>query len=74
MLIEGMDYLIRYIPLPISVHGMTVLDENGFYNVYINICQSREVQLAALEHEMEHIKRNDFSRDDEPLEVVENMS
>ena len=50
-LIEGMDYCVRYIDLPMKVHGMTVLDENGFYNVYINCMLSRELQRAAYDHE-----------------------
>ena len=53
------------------IHGMTVQDENGFYNVYINSDQSEDVQRAAYEHELEHLKRNDFSKLDTPLELVE---
>lgn len=72
-MIEGMDYWVRYVPLPFTVHGMTVQDENGFYNIYINICQSAEVQRAAYDHEMEHILRDDFSRVHMPLESIENI-
>lgn len=70
-MIEGMDYIVRYVSLPMHIHGMTVQDENGFYNVYINSDQSEEVQRAAYEHELEHLKRNDFSKLDTPLELVE---
>ena len=70
-MIEGMDYTVRYVALPLSIHGLTVLDENGFYNVYINCNQSFEIQHHALEHELEHIKRNDFEKSKLPLELVE---
>ncbi|MBP3796465.1 MAG: hypothetical protein J6I46_01645 [Ruminococcus sp.] len=73
MIIQGMDYWVRYVSLPLKVHGMTVQDEDGFYNVYINSDQSEEVQRAAYDHELEHIKRHDFDRTDLPLEAVENM-
>lgn len=70
-MIEGMDYIVRYVSLPMHVHGMTVMDENGFYNVYINSDQSDEIQRAAYEHELKHLERNDFSKCDIPLELVE---
>lgn len=70
-MIEGMDYIVRYVSLPMHVHGMTVLDENGFYNVYINRDQSDEIQRAAYDHELKHLERNDFSKCDIPLELVE---
>jgi len=71
--IEGMDFCVRYVDLPRKVHGMTVLDENGFYNVYINCLLSREMQRDAYDHELEHIRRDDFSKQDLPLEMVENI-
>jgi hypothetical protein len=52
---------------------MTVLDENGFHNVYINSLLSREEQRAAYDHELEHIRGDDFSKTDLPLEQVENI-
>ena len=70
-MIEGMDYIVRYVSLPRNVHGMTVMDENGFYNVYINSDQSDEIQRAAYDHELKHLERNDFSKCDIPLELVE---
>jgi hypothetical protein len=73
VLIEGMDYYVRYVALPRKVHGMTVLDENGFHNVYINSLLSREEQRAAYDHELEHIRGDDFSKTDLPLEQVENI-
>lgn len=70
---EGMDFIVRYVPLPLKVHGMTVQDVNGFYNIYINSAQSEDVQRAAYKHELEHLKRGDFARSECPLELVENI-
>ena len=73
MIIKGMDYWVRYVSLPLKVHGITVQDEDGFYNIYINRDQSEEIQREAYDHEIEHIMRRDFDRSDLPLEIVENM-
>lgn len=70
-MIEGMDYIVRYVSLPMRIHGMTVQDENGFYNIYINSEQSSAVQLDALRHELEHIRRKDFDKINTPIELIE---
>lgn len=64
---------MRYINLPCSVRGLTVMDNEGFYNIYINARLSLAHQHDALMHELEHINRNDFSRENEPLSNVEAM-
>lgn len=38
------DYIIRYIDLPYTIKGVTVMDSDGFYNVYINSHLSWEEQ------------------------------
>lgn len=55
-----MDYIVRYIDLPITVKGVTVMDYDGFYNIYINSRLSYEEQKKTIAHEMEHIVRGDF--------------
>lgn len=67
------DYCIRYINLPCSVHGMTVRDATGFFNIYININIGIEEQKKAIRHELMHVLRGDFDREDEPLGRVEAM-
>ena len=71
-MIEGRDFCVRLTKLPISVHGVTVRDNTGFYNIYININQSSENQKKAVEHELAHIEQGDFDKADQPLEAVEN--
>lgn len=63
---------IRCIDLPCTIKGITVQDGNGFYNVYINAKLSEEAQKQALEHELTHIKRNDFYSF-EPIQAIENF-
>lgn len=67
-----MDYCIRYIALPVTVKGVTAMDSDGFYNIYINSRLSYEEQKKAIAHEMEHIARGDFFSFD-TLEEVERM-
>lgn len=54
------DIFIRKIELPLKIKGVTVLDENGDYNVYINILLSDYVQRVATKHELNHIKKGHF--------------
>jgi hypothetical protein len=52
--------IIRKIDLPIGINGITVLDENGDYNIYINDKLSNDRQGVAFRHEVEHIKQGHF--------------
>ncbi|MGN1133349.1 MAG: hypothetical protein ACI4RN_02725 [Oscillospiraceae bacterium] len=67
-----MDYIVRLIDLPITVKGVTVMDSDGFYNIYINSRLCFEEQNKAIAHEMEHIARGDFFSYG-TLEEVESM-
>jgi len=51
---------IRYLPLPHTVKGLTVQDEEGNYNVYLNARLSYESHTETLQHEIKHILNNDF--------------
>lgn len=67
-----MQYCIRYVDLPYSINAMTILDENGFYNIYVNSRLNVDQQNKAVRHELCHIARDDFYSL-ESLEVVETM-
>lgn len=54
--------ILRYIDLPCTVKGLTVQDEEGDYNVYINAKLSYETNQQTLQHEMQHIVNNDFNQ------------
>lgn len=62
--------LVRYINLPGTVNAVTVVDENGDFNVYINERLSYYEKFRALKHEVYHIK-HDHLDDKKPLEGCE---
>ena len=56
-----MDEIIcRYADLPWRVNAVTIVDENGDFNVYVNTKLSFEAQRQAYDHECRHIKKNHF--------------
>lgn len=56
---ENGDYKIRFVSLPESIEGMTILDCDGFANIYINSCLSYEARETVAWHELQHIIRDD---------------
>ncbi len=54
--------LIREIKMPTTFRAFTLPDANGDFNIYINEALSDEAKQKALNHEMLHIKRNDFQK------------
>lgn len=68
-----MNFCVRYIDLPCSIKGLTVMDKDGFCNIYINSRLSLETQREALRHELTHVSRSDFDRLDESIQAVESM-
>lgn len=56
------DVIVRLLDL--SVPGVTVLDSDGNYNVYINARLSIEGQKKTLAHELRHIKKDHFHNED----------
>lgn len=61
---------IREIKMPLSVRAFTMLDNNGDFNIYVNMDLSEEAKKKSLEHEKTHIKRNDFYKDI-PVKLIE---
>lgn len=53
--------------------GITVLDENGDYNIYLNDRISYDAQAEAFRHEVEHIRQGHFYTY-EDLQVLENQA
>lgn len=52
--------IIRVIDLPYKVNGLTVKDEEGDYNIYLNARLSDERRVNAFRHELKHIKLGHF--------------
>jgi hypothetical protein len=57
------NIFLRYISLPSTVKGLTVQDESGDYNIYINARLTYESNRQTLQHEIKHIASDDFSKD-----------
>lgn len=66
-----MDYYIRFVDLPVSIKGITILKKD-FYNVYINAVLSSDEQKKAIKHELTHIKREDFYSEAD-IQEIENL-
>lgn len=54
------DIIVRLTRLPHKVEGMTSVDDEGDYNVYLNTDIGDEKQKKALRHELSHIAHNHF--------------
>lgn len=54
------DVIVRVIDLPDAISGVTVLDENGDYNVYLSARTSKDGYDEALQHELRHIRKEHF--------------
>ena len=59
-------FFVRLIPLPPSVEGVTIPNDDGTYDVYVNVNLPVERRRAALAHEIKHI-RNDHLYDQRPV-------
>lgn len=54
------DVIVRVIDLPDTIPGVTVLDENGDYNIYLNARTSKDGYEEAVRHELHHIDKEHF--------------
>lgn len=68
-----MNYYIRYIDLPCSINAMTVMDSDGFFNIYVNARLDYDSQQSAIKHEIAHIRQDDFYKSDAPITQIENI-
>ena len=56
------EVIIRIVDLPAGIPAFTIPDPDGYYNVYLNAKLDHESMRKALEHELEHIRKNDWNR------------
>ena len=57
--------IIRVKELPATINGVTIKDDNGDYNVYINACISEDARAEAFRHEVAHIREGHFHNMDD---------
>lgn len=60
----GSNIFIRLIPLPDTVRAVTIPNDDGTFDIYINQNLPDELRNRALNHELEHIRRDHFYNDD----------
>lgn len=51
---------VRLIALPVKVEGVTLPNDDGSFDIYINARLSPARQQETLEHELRHIRREHF--------------
>ena len=56
------EVIVRLIDMPTAIKGISSLDEDGNFNIYINARLSQDMQTEAYQHEMAHLKRGDHYR------------
>lgn len=60
----GVNIFVRMIPLPHTVPAVVLPNDDGTFDIYINSILPEETQNKALEHELEHIRRDHLYNDD----------
>lgn len=64
------EVFVRMIAFPLSVRAVTIPNDDSTFDIYVNSMLPDELQEKALEHELEHIRRNHFY-DENPVWVNE---
>lgn len=59
-LLEGVDYFIYLMPMPKGIYACAVTNPDGTYSVYLDPRRSFDQLIADLNHELNHIIREDF--------------
>ena len=54
------DYYLRLVELPLSVEGVTVPNDDGSFDIYINSLLTEEKRRQVLQHELRHIESEHF--------------
>ena len=58
------DYYVRVISLPPTIRGVTLPNDDGTFSIYINSRCDEQTRRAALEHELEHMARDHFYKEE----------
>lgn len=54
------DYFVRYVELPRKVEGVSVPNDDGSFDIYINSLVPEARRPEVLEHELRHLKAEHF--------------
>lgn len=67
------DYYTHSVALPITVEGVTIPNDDGSFDIYINSALPEEKRASVLEHELRHIRLEHFYLD-MPVELMERQA
>ena len=67
------DYYMRLVELPRRVEGVSVLNSDGSFDIYINSLLPPGKRQEVLEHELSHIRREHFYLD-MPISLMERQA
>lgn len=64
-------YYVRLVPLPASVDGVTVPNDDGTFDIYLNanLCEAR--QQDRLQHEIKHVLEDHFYQEQKSVAQLE---
>ena len=65
------EYFVRLVPFPASVEGVTVPNDDGTFDIYLNadLCEAR--MRECLEHEIKHIMEDHFYQESKSVTQLE---
>lgn len=66
------DYFVYFVELPYHVKGVTIPNNDGTFDIYINSVLDDIQRQKSLNHELKHIKKDHFYDDMKDIETVEN--
>lgn len=64
-------YFVRLVPLPASVHGVTLPNDDGTFDIYINETLSEAMRKDRLQHEIKHICEDHFYQEAKAITQLE---
>lgn len=64
-------YYVRLVSLPMSVDGVSVPNDDGSFDIYLNADQCEARQQDRLQHEIEHIIQDHFYQDTKNVAQLE---
>ena len=67
------DYYLRLVALPRSVEGVSVPNDDGSFDIYINFLLPPQRWQEILEHELNHIRQEHFYLD-MPISLMERQA
>lgn len=70
--IPGTDYFVYFDVFPWSIKGLVTTNDDGTFSIYLNKRYPLSILEETLEHEVDHIKSDDFYNNI-PVKYVEGL-